>query len=61
MGGVLRPSRLVALGLLTVLAGIAFPASGSNTGADQVQLRGDHQVADLDARKGHKAPSARNA
>ena len=59
MGGVLRPSRLVALGLLTVLAGIAFPASGSNTGADQVQLRGDRQVADLDARKGHKAPSAR--
>ena len=59
MGGVLRPSRLVALGLLTVLAGIAFPASGSNTGTDQVQLRGDHQVADLDARKGHKAPSAR--
>ena len=59
MGGVLRPSRLVALGLLTVLAGIAFPASGSNTGADQVQLRGDHQLADLDARKGHKAPSAR--
>ena len=59
MGGVLRPSRLVALGLLTVLAGIAFPASGSNTGADQVQLRGDHQVADLDARKGREAPSAR--
>src|SRR6266540_720556 len=59
MGRLLRPSLLVALGFLTVLVAIALPASGSNTRADQGRLQGDHQAADVDARKGHKAPSAR--
>jgi extracellular elastinolytic metalloproteinase len=59
MGRLLRPSVLVALGLLTVLAGIALPAAGSNTRADQGRLRGNHQFADVDARTGHRAPSAR--
>jgi len=59
MGRLLRPSLLVALGFLTVLVAIALPASGSNTRADQGRLQGDHQPADVDARKGHKTPSAR--